>query len=125
MKKFSLLFSLLLFCCIAFSQSIYLDAGPAVSADEPEGQPVLSYSLGVQEINITLVTGSMSPELFQAAAQGTRFAKMELDFYDNQNKIYQTITIRDVYVTSIQVGTDLTEYVTLSYSKMKTKNFSN
>src|SRR5215203_1941908 len=102
MKKIGLLFSLLLCCTLAFSQSYFLDAGPSVPTDAPEGQPVMSYAFGLagadgsfHDINLTLVTGIMSPELFLAAATGTGFSKMELKAYDSQNKVYLKITLHD------------------------------
>ena len=125
MKKIGLLFSLLLCCTLTFSQSIFLDAGPSVPTDAPEGQPVVSYSFGIgNEINLMLVTGAMSPDLFLAAATGTPFSKMDITFYDVQNKVDYKITIRNVFVSSIQAGIGLTENVTLSYDKIKIKDFS-
>ena len=125
MKKFNLLFSLLLCCTLAFSQTIYLDAGPQVPADAPEGQPVLSYSFGTgNDITVTMVTGAMSPELFLAAATGTPFNKMEIIVYNDQNKIQTRITLHNVFVSSIQVGVDLTENVTLSSERIKIKDFN-
>jgi type VI protein secretion system component Hcp len=131
MKKIGLLFSLLLCCTLAFSQSIFLDAGPSVPTDEAKGQPVLSFSFGTpdangdfHDISVTLVTGIMSPELLAAAALGTSFAKMEIKMYDNQNKVYYKITLQDVMVTSFQSGANLNDDVTLSSNKIKIKNFS-
>ena len=125
MKKFNLLFSLLLCCTLAFSQTIYLDAGPQVPADAPEGQPVLSYSFGTgNDITVTMVTGAMSPELFLAAATGTPFNKMEIIVYNDQNKVQTRITLHNVFVSSIQVGVDLTENVTLSSERIKIKDFN-
>ena len=125
MKKFNLLFSLLLCCTLAFSQTIYLDAGPQVPADGPEGQPVLSYSFGTgNDITVTMVTGAMSPELFLAAATGTPFNKMEIIVYNDQNKVQTRITLHNVFVSSIQVGVDLTENVTLSSERIKIKDFN-
>jgi hypothetical protein len=130
MKKIGLFFSLLLCCTLAFSQSIFLDAGPAVPTDASQGQPILSYSYGIaspdgsiHEISLLLVTGIMSQELMQAAASGTGFNKMEIKFYDNQNKVYYRITLHDVMVSAIQSGINLTDHVTLSFSKMKIKDF--
>jgi hypothetical protein len=131
MKKIGLLFSLLLCCTLAFSQSIFLDAGPSVPTDAPQGQPVFSYSFGTtdadggfHDISVTLVTGIMSPELLMAAASGTGFAKMEIKMYDNQNKVQYKITLQDVMVTSFQSGTNLTDNITLSFNKIKIKDFS-
>ncbi len=131
MKKIGLLFSLLLCCTLTFSQSIFLDAGPSVPTDASEGQPVLSFSFGTpdanggfHDISLTLVTGIMSPELLLAAASGTGFAKMEIKVYDDQNKVYYKITLQDVMVTSFQSGINLTDNVTLSFTKIKIKNFS-
>lgn len=125
MKKIGLLFSLLLSCTFAFSQAMFLDAGPSVPADEREGQPVLAYSLGGgNDITVTIVTGAMSPELFLAAATGTPFPKMDLKVYDDQNKVSYRITLHNVFVTSIQPGVDLTENVTLTSDKIKIKDFS-
>jgi Type VI secretion system effector, Hcp len=125
MKKIGLIFSLLLCCTLTFSQSIFLDAGPGIPTDAPEGQPVNSYSFGSgNEISVTLVTGIMSPELFLAAATGTPFSKMEITVYDSQNKVARKITLHNVFVSSIQTGFDLTENVTLSFDKIKIKDFS-
>jgi len=125
MKKTGLFFSLLLCCSLAFSQSIFLDAGPNVATDAPEGQPVLSYSLGTaHDVTVTLVTGIMSPVLMQAAVFGTSFAKMEIKVYNSQDKIDHKITLQDVIVTSFQQGTGLTETVTLSYNKIRIKDSS-
>jgi type VI protein secretion system component Hcp len=124
MKKITLLFSFLLCCTLAFSQSMFLDAGPQVPADEPQGQPVLSYSFGASnDMTVTLVTGAMSPELFLAVATGTPFSKMEIKVYDGQNKVEQKITLHNVFVTSFQTGLGSTETVTLSFDKIKTKDF--
>ena len=125
MKKIGLVFSLLLCCTLVFSQSLFLDAGPAVPTDAPEGQPVLSYSLGTaHDITVTLVTGIMSQELTQAAVSGTVFAKMELKEYNSQNKVIYKITLQNVMVTSFQTGAGLTENVTLSFNKIRIKDFS-
>jgi hypothetical protein len=130
MKKISLLFSFLLLCTLAFSQTIFLNAGPAITTDAPEGQPVLAYSFGVpdangdyQEITLTMVTGIMSQALFMAASSGTDFTKMDLTFYDDQKKLYYKITMHDVLVTSYQLSSDLTENITLSFQKIKIKDF--
>lgn len=124
MKKICLVFSFLLCCSLAFSQSIFLDAGPHVPTDAPEGQPVLSYSFGtVNDITVTLVTGIMSPELMWAVATGTGFSKMQITVYDNQNKVDRKITLHNVMVTSIQLS-GLTENVTLSFNKIKIKDFN-
>jgi type VI protein secretion system component Hcp len=125
MKKTGLLFSLLLCCTLAFSQSIFLDAGPNVATDAPEGQPVLSYSFGTaHDVTVTLVTGIMSPALMQAAVSGTSFAKMEIKVYNSQDKVNYKITLQDVMVTSFQQGTGLTETVTLSSNKIRIKDSS-
>ena len=131
MKKIGLLFSLLICCTLAFSQSIFLDAGPGVPTDAPQGQPVISYSYGIADadgnfydISVSLVTGIMSVELYNAVATGTGFAKMEIKAYDAQNKVYLKITLHDVLVTSFQSGANLTDNVTLSFSKIKIKDSS-
>jgi hypothetical protein len=124
MKKFALLFSFLLSCMFAFSQSIFLDAGPNVPADAPQGQPVLSYSLGSgNEVTMTVVTGAMSADLFLAAATGTPFSKIEMTVYD-QNKAAYRITIHNSFVSTIQTGVDLTETVTFVSDKIKIKDFN-
>jgi hypothetical protein len=126
MKKIGLLFSLLLCCTLTFSQSNFLDAGSGVPADEPQGQPVLSFSFsGTNAITVTLVTGVMTPELMLAAASGTGFAKMEIKVYDDQNnKVTYKITMLNVFVTSIQAGTGLFDYVTLRFNKFRIKESS-
>jgi hypothetical protein len=125
MKKIGFLFSLLLCCILTFSQSIFLDAGPGVPTDAAEGQPVLSYSFGIgNEISVALVIGIMSPQLFLAAATGTVFSKMDITVYNSQNKVDRKITLHNVLVSSIQPGFDLTENVTLSFEKIKIKDFS-
>jgi len=124
MKKLSLLFVFLLSCIFAFTQSIFLYAGKSVPTDEPQGQPVVSYSLGtpdasgnIHEMTVTIVMGQMSQELFNAVAQGTPFDKMELRFYDNGKKLNK-YTMQDVFVTSSQIsGTN--QVVTLLFSKIK------
>jgi type VI protein secretion system component Hcp len=124
MKKVSLLFVFLLSCIFAFSQSIFLYAGKSVPTDEPQGQPVVSYSLGtpdaggnIHEMTVVIVMGQMSQELFEAVAQGTPFDKMELRFYDNGKKLNK-FTMVDVLVTSAQVsGTN--QLVTLEFNKIK------
>lgn len=128
MKKTSLLFIFLLSYTFVFSQTIFLDAGPLVPEDAPEGQPVLSYSLsdpaegGLQELRLTLITGIMTPELIKAAASGTGFTKMELKFYDTQQKVYYKITLHEVMVSSYQSGTNMIDNVSLTFSRIKIKN---
>jgi len=125
MKKVVLLFCLLLCCSLSFSQTIFLDAGKSVPTDAPQGQPVLSYSFGssgtAQQITIVLETGSASQALFNAVATGTVFKKMELDFYNEQNKLYSRISFSDVMVTSYQTLEGGIEAVALTYSKIRTK----
>lgn len=124
MKKVSLLFIMLVSCLFALSQSIFLYAGKSVPTDQPQGQPVVSYSLGspdgsgeIHEMTVTVVIGQMSQDLFQAVAQGTVFDKMELRFYDAGKKLNK-FTMQDVMVTSVQVsGTN--QVVGLSFSKIK------
>jgi type VI protein secretion system component Hcp len=124
MKKVSLVIVFLLSCVLAFSQSIFLYAGRSVPTDDPQGQPAVSYSLGtpdasgnIHEMTVVVVLGKMSQDLFDAAAQGTPFDKMELRFYDNGKKVNK-ITMQDVLVTSVQVsGTN--QVVTLSCNKIK------
>jgi hypothetical protein len=124
MKKIALLFSFLLCFTLSFSQLVYLDAGPQVPADEPQGQPVLSYSFGNPgSINLTMVTGLMSPELFLAAASGTLFSRMEIKVYE-QNKVIYKITLQNVMVASISTSSGATENVTLQYEKIRIKDFS-
>jgi type VI protein secretion system component Hcp len=76
------------------------------------------------DITVTLVTGIMSQELMQAAVSGTVFAKMELKEYNSQNKVIYKITLQNVMVTSFQTGAGLTENVTLSFNKIRIKDFS-
>lgn len=124
MKKVSLFFVFLLCCIFAFSQSIFLYAGKSVPTDEPQGQPVLSYSLGIPDVSgnvhdmtVTITLGQMSQDLFNATATGTPFDKMELRFYDNGKKINK-YTMQDVMVTSAVIsGTN--QVVMLSFSKIK------
>ncbi len=124
MKKIALVFSFMLCFTLSFSQLIYLDAGPQVAADEPKGQPVLSYSFGDPgSINLTIETGLMSPQLFQAAAFGTIFSKMEIKVYDQKKVVYK-ITLQNVMVASISTGIGTTENVTLQYEKIRIKDFS-
>ena len=125
MKKLGLVFSLLLCCQLVFSQTMYLSAGPSVATDAPQGQPAVSYSfVSANEISVVLVTGAMSPELIMAVATGTGFSKMELRVYDAQNKISTKIIMQNVLVTSYQTGSGLHETVTLSFSKVRTKEFN-
>jgi type VI protein secretion system component Hcp len=131
MKKFTLLFSFLLFCTLAFSQSIFLDAGPSVQTDDTRGQPVLSYSFGLadadgsyHDISLVLVTGIMSPALLSAAASGTYYSKMEIKIYDNATKVSYRITLHNVLVSAIQSGQNLMDNVTLSFDKVKIKDFN-
>jgi hypothetical protein len=125
MKKVVFLFCLLLCCSLAFTQTIFLDAGKSVPTDAPQGQPVLSYSIGSngtsQQMMIVLETGSATPALVNAVATGTVFKKMELDFYNEQGKLYSRISVSDVLLTAYQTLGDGTEVITLSYSKIKTK----
>lgn len=124
MKKLSLLLVLVLSCMFAFSQSIFLYAGKSVPTDEPQGQPVVSYSLGtadasgdIHDMTVEITLGQMSQDLFDAVVSGTPFDKMELRFYDGKKKLNK-YTMQDVLVTSLQIsGTN--EVVTLSFSKIK------
>jgi hypothetical protein len=130
MKKLGFLFGLLLCCTLAFTQTIFLDAGPSVPTDAAQGQPVLSYSFGLadadgefHDLSLTMVNGIMSPELLLAVATGTGYAKMELKVYNSENKITRRITMQDVMVTTIQFS-GLEVLVTLSFSKAKVKDFN-
>ena len=125
MKKFILLFSLLVAGVFAFSQSIFLDPGKSITTESPKGLPVLSYSMGAggssQGITLTLEISAASPELFNAVVSGTVFKKMELDIYNDKGKIDHKMIFSDVIITSYQTGLNLTETITLSYSKLKTQ----
>jgi type VI protein secretion system component Hcp len=68
-------------------------------------------------MTVTIVIGQMSQELFDAAAQGTLFDKMELRFYDNGKKLNK-FTMEDVLVTSTQIS-GANQIVTLSFNKLK------
>ena len=118
MKKITLLFSFLLCCIFSFSQSIFLDGGPGVPADDPQGQPAVSYSINnATEVTVVITTGAMTADLFLAAINGTPFSKMEIKVYDDQNKVVSRITMHDAFVASIQ-SLGATQTVTFTSDKI-------
>jgi hypothetical protein len=122
MKKITLFFAFLLCSFFSFSQSIFLDGGPGVPADDPLGQPALSYSIGsATEVTVVITTGAMTADLFLAASNGTPFSKMEIKVYDDQNKVVSRITIHEAFVSSIQ-SLGLTQTVTFTSDKIKIKD---
>ena len=129
MKKFTLLFTLLLSCTLVFTQTIFLDGGNSLPADAPQGQEVISYSWGSSfpdgsgEVTVSMMTGTMSAPLMQATAMGSIIPKMELKVYDDQNRFIARYTFFDVMVMSYQIsGTN--DQVTLRYSRIKSKEFN-
>jgi hypothetical protein len=106
MKKAVFLSCLLLWCSLAFSQTIFLDPGNSIRTEAPQGLPVLSYSFGSggtsPQITIVSETSSATPELVNAVTMGTDFKKMELEFYNEQGKLCSRMVFSDVMITSYQ-----------------------
>ncbi|HUR12723.1 MAG TPA: type VI secretion system tube protein Hcp [Flavitalea sp.] len=151
MKKISMLLVVLLSGLIGFSQSMFLTAGP-VRTDNPLGQPVLAYSIGIsnsgsahtgggsgtgkanyQDLSVTMNTGRMSPDLIKSVALGTHFQEVVLSFYDEKQKMYYKITLKEAMVTSYQQGSScgkkdceaITENVTFTYAQIEYKDVVN
>ena len=122
MKKFALLFSLLLSFTLAFSQTLYLDPGKTIPTDDPKGIPVLSYSFdnNLHSVNLQVEMGTYSSALFDAVASGTFFKKMELDSYNAKDKVDYSYVFSGVILTSLQTS-GTTQTVTLSFLKLSTK----
>ena len=125
MKKGILLFFLLVFCTIAFSQITFLDFGKSIPTDAREGLLISSYSFGSAgsspAITVTLDAISSSvPDLFQATASGTIFQKVVLITYE-LGKVSSKITFTNVMIASISMSGDGTASMTFTYGSMRAK----